>query len=92
MEEKINALVELLRETAQAHHEAYAATNGDDPDWPLWYARYLQDQLPPHLGGVRIALSDLVYILKRLEIEHKSEAPGADWKHFYARSLLFRYQ
>ena len=35
-------LVELLRETGHAHHAAFAATDGADPDWSIWYAEYLQ--------------------------------------------------
>jgi hypothetical protein len=25
----------LLNETAEAHYKAFAATEGEDPDWPL---------------------------------------------------------
>ena len=32
MEENVAALAQLFRETAMAHHEAYSATDGDDPD------------------------------------------------------------
>ena len=91
MDERFLPLMDLLREAAQAHHHVYQATNGDDPDWAIWYANYLYDKLPAHLGGVCLHRSDIVYLLKRLEYEHKSEAPGAEWKRFYARSLLFRY-
>ena len=35
-------LVELFREAGRAHHEAFAASDGDDPDWAIWYADYLQ--------------------------------------------------
>lgn len=90
MEDKINALVELLRESAQEHHRAYAATNGDDPDWAIWYADYLHDKLPAHLG-VTLNKSDIIYMLMRLDYERRSEAPGSEWKRFYARSLLLRY-
>ncbi len=31
-------LVELLRETGRAHHAAFAATDGADPDWSEYYA------------------------------------------------------
>ena len=38
-------LANLLNETTEAHHKAFAATEGEDPDWPLWYADYLLEKL-----------------------------------------------
>ena len=38
-------IAKLLRETGHAHHEAFAATDGADPDWPIWYAEYSKDLL-----------------------------------------------
>ena len=35
----------LLTQTGKAHHEAFAATDGEDPDWAIWYADYLYDRL-----------------------------------------------
>ena len=35
----------LLEETGKAHHEAFASTGGDDPEWPLWYANHARDRL-----------------------------------------------
>jgi hypothetical protein len=28
-------LTNLLNETAEAHHKAFAATDGEDPEWPI---------------------------------------------------------
>jgi hypothetical protein len=28
-------IIKLLNETAEAHYKAFAATEGEDPDWPL---------------------------------------------------------
>ena len=42
-------LVELFRETGRAYYEAFVATDGDDPDWPIWYADYLQEPLAQRL-------------------------------------------
>ena len=39
------ALCELLREASRVHHQAYIAVDGDDADWPLWYAGYLLERL-----------------------------------------------
>jgi hypothetical protein len=40
-EKLIDELANLLNETAEARHKAFAATEGDDPDWPIWYADHL---------------------------------------------------
>jgi hypothetical protein len=38
-------LANLLNETAEAHPKAFAATNGEDAEWPIWYADYILDKL-----------------------------------------------
>ncbi len=90
MEEKVAALAALFKQTGEAHHAAFAAVDGADPDWPIWYAEYLIDRLPEHLG-VKLSKSNLIYILMGLDFAIRSEAPGADWSRYYARSLLNRY-
>ncbi|MBI1279923.1 MAG: hypothetical protein GC179_17485 [Anaerolineaceae bacterium] len=87
MDEKIEALAQLFRETAMAHHEAYSATDGDDPAWPLWYADYLSGKLPAHLGKA-IDKDTLVDELTRLDQEVKARHDGQDWAVYYAQSLL----
>ena len=44
-EDLARQLEELFREVGEAHHQAYIETDGDDPEWPLWYADYLRDKL-----------------------------------------------
>lgn len=87
MDEKVEALAHLLRRTAAAHHEAYSATDGDDPAWPLWYAEHLADKLTPYVGETmdQDALADE---LVRLDQEVKARPEEDDWALFYARSLL----
>ena len=87
MEEKIAALAQLFRETAMAHHEAYSATDGDDPDWPLWYADTLYDKLPAYLDDT-MDKDQLAEELIRLDQEVKSGANSEDWAVHYAQSLL----
>ncbi len=38
-------LSELFTETAKAHHEVFSATDGYDPEWPIWYADSLQEPI-----------------------------------------------
>ena len=87
MEEKIEALAQLFREAAMAHHEAYSATDGDDPAWPLWYADFLYDKLTPYLGET-MSKDALIDELTRLDEEVKARPEEDDWALYYARSLL----
>ena len=41
----IDELANLLNETAEAHHKAFGAKNGEDAEWPIWYADYLLDKM-----------------------------------------------
>ena len=34
-EKLIDELANLLNETAEAHHKAFAVTEGKDPEWPI---------------------------------------------------------
>jgi hypothetical protein len=90
MDQKTEALAELFRQTGGAHHEAFKSSNGDDPEWPIWYAEYLIDKLPAHLGA-KLTKSHIVYIVMQLDFDQKAYAPGSDWARYYARSLMQRY-
>ena len=90
MDDRIAKLTALFEETGSAHHQAFIATDGADPDWPIWYADYLYDKLPAHLG-VTITRSDIVYLLVKLSHEQTRNAPGAKWPRYYARYLVEQY-
>lgn len=77
----------LLRETGKAHHQAFSATDGEDPEWPLWYAGYLQERLGKLLN-MTFTKSELVYLLIAAEKDHALRDPGADWTTYYARFLI----
>lgn len=83
---EIDEVAALLRGTAQAHHEAFAATDGADPEWPLWYAEYLAPRLG-ELFGSEITRSQLVHSLLSAE----ETAGGSDWAESYASVLLERH-
>ncbi len=83
-------LADLFRETGRAHHQAFITTDGDDPEWPLWYAGYLQARLGRLLNRA-FTKSEIVYFLVMAEKEQSARAPGADWAGFYATLLLERY-
>jgi len=80
-------LVELFRETGHAHHAAFAATDGDDPEWPIWYAGHLQTPISKMLQ-VPLTRSQLVYCLMDAENERSARAPESDWPEFYAGEFI----
>jgi NAD(P)H-hydrate epimerase len=87
---KTYELQELLLITGQAHHKAFAATDGVDPDWALWYADHMVERLNVLLDA-DLTRSDIVYLLVGLSHEQPGLAPGASWPRYYARSLAERY-
>jgi len=86
---KIRELARLFREAGAAHHQAFLDTNGDDPDWPHWYALYLGPKLRA-LFGLSVSLEELARLLMALEAERMRQKPAADWPTFYADYLLSR--
>lgn len=87
---KQEALAALFREAGKAHHTAYIDVDGADPDWPIWYADYLQERLGELLGA-EFTRSELVYLLVALDRDLKTRAPGAEWSGYYTRWFLERY-
>ena len=74
-------LINLLDETAEAHQNAFAATEGEDPDWPIWYADYLLEKMRQMLKA-KFTKSELIYLLVSADKESGSVAPGAYWPRF----------
>jgi hypothetical protein len=82
------AIAELFMQAGKAHHQAFLATDGDDPEWPIWYAEFLQGSLSKLLG-VELTKSRIVYELIRLD-----EAPkqgDEHWSQIYAEDLIKKY-
>ena len=83
-------LINLLNETAEAHHKAFAAIKGEDPEWPIWYADYLLDKLRSMLTS-KFTKSELICILVSADKENACTAPGAYWPRLYANFIMRRY-
>jgi len=84
-------LAELLGRTAEAHHRAFAATDGADPDWPSWYATYLLQNGLEHLVEVdTLSVPGLTRLLTEADRRHRAESDGTSWELFYAKLLLAR--
>lgn len=83
-------IAELLVRTGQAHHEAFRATDGEDPDWPIWYADHLREPLG-RLLQTSFTRSQLVYCLMNAEFERGARAEDAEWSGFYADHFVERF-
>jgi hypothetical protein len=78
-------IAELLRQTGADHHQAFIDANGEDPDWPSWYAERLSAPLGQILGR-SIAPQALAQELVRLDREARA-AGVSDWPRYYAERL-----
>lgn len=86
---RVERIAGLLREAARAHHQAFLATDGEDPEWPIWYAGYLQAPLAESLE-MALTRSEIVHTLVEADRAYREQAPGEDWPLFYARAFLRR--
>ncbi|GMQ86288.1 MAG: hypothetical protein BMS9Abin07_1861 [Acidimicrobiia bacterium] len=80
-------LAELLRETGGEHHKAFMASNGEDPEWPLWYSQYLEGKIDRYLDA-EPTRSKIVQCLLNADDVHTAEHPEQPWPTFYANYLL----
>jgi hypothetical protein len=83
-------LAALFREAGSAHHQAFAGTNGDDPDWPSWYSLYMGPRLEQLLGRP-FEVQQLTQDLKAMDAQHRSGGGQEPWPEFYARWFRERY-
>ena len=90
-QEKVAEIATLLQETGHAHHRAFAATDGADPDWAIWYADHMSTSLPASLGAT-LTKSDIVRLLVDLDREATARATeGTPWPQFYGQQLVDRF-
>lgn len=80
-------IAELLTQTAEAHHKAFEATDGVDPDWPVWYAEFAKDAFAEKFG-IKFSESRLIYCLMNAATEHQARSPESDWAIFYADEIV----
>jgi hypothetical protein len=80
----------IFQEVGKKHHEAFLETNGVDPEWPLCYADWLVDKLPPLLR-TDLTKSELVYLLVHLSREQPHQSPDMPWSRYYAEFFARQY-
>jgi len=83
-------LAEVFRAAGKAHHRAFAATNGDDPSWPEWYAQDLAPTLS-HFLGAKLEPDMIATALRTADAEMRARAPLADWPQYYADWFFAHY-
>lgn len=81
----------LFYKAGDEHLATHRETNGDDPEWPIWYAGYLLDNGLAGLLDAKLLKSDLIYLLVLVDRQQKLEAPGAHWENYYADFFASRY-
>ncbi len=84
---QVEELAQLLMTTGHAHHEAFIATDGFDPDWAIWYANHVVDQVNSLLG-TELSRAEFVYELIGLSREQPANAPDVPWPEYYASRLV----
>ena len=80
------AWTDLLAQAAEEHHVAFAHTDGDDPEWPAWYAGWLRERIPAGAEGVDEA--SLARLLEEAAQSYQASGSTAPWPEFYAQFLL----
>ncbi|MDW3646014.1 MAG: hypothetical protein R8P61_03050 [Bacteroidia bacterium] len=85
---KKEELAALFMQAGKAHHHAYIETDGDDPEWPLWYSEHLKESLPALLG-VEMTRSRIIYEL--MHLDDTADTSKEHWTEVYAETLLAKY-
>ena len=86
----LEAWTELLSQVGPAHHRAFSATDGEDPDWPTWYAAWLLERMPE--PAPEVDEGQLAALLATAAETHKTSGSTEDWPGFYARFITGRLQ
>lgn len=81
--DQISDLQELFKIVGPAHHSAYKDTDGFDPEWPLWYAKFLHEKMMDVLD-VEFTKSELIYLLVAADLDHQDEDPDSNWPAYYS--------
>lgn len=90
MSDSTAELAALFIETGKAHHQAFIATDGVDPDWPIWYADYLHERIAEFLTDDHTR-TELIVALVDAAGEHEARGPDEPWAEFYAKYFCDRY-
>jgi hypothetical protein len=91
MDEQVKQLSALLHQAAETHHQVFAITDGDDPDWATWYADWLVNLSSfSKIVGAKPPRSEVTYLLVGLDKEYVQASSTDGWEDFYATRLMQR--
>jgi len=91
MNESVKELSALLHQAAETHHQVFAITDDDDPDWATWYADWLVNLSRfSDLVGAKPPRSEVTYQLVSLDREYGQAGSTEAWEDFYAARLMQR--
>ncbi len=82
--EVVDRLAQVLAAAGPAHHAAYIATDGEDPEWPQWYAEHIAGDVREALGRPELTMSRLVWALVDSADAHAATNSDIPWHRFYA--------
>jgi hypothetical protein len=74
----------VLKAAGPAHHAAYIETDGDDPEWPLWYAEHVLGEVRDILGRPDLTLSRLVAAFVAADDDYARSPSEVPWHRHYA--------
>ena len=80
----LNELTDVVAAAGPAHHAAYVETDGVDPEWPLWYANHVIEDIRRILARPDLTVSRMVWAIVGADQSHRAEAPEVPWAEFYA--------
>lgn len=80
----IDRLDEVLKAAGPAHHTAFLDVDGDDPEWPIWYAGHVLAAVREVLGVPGLTQSRLVAAFVGADQAYTAARPGTPWHRFYA--------
>lgn len=83
----LTSAIDLMASVGNAHHHASQRTHGDDREWPIWYAEYLQQPLS-QLLNVAFTQSQLIHCLINTERERTAMQTNTTWTEFYAQHFV----
>jgi len=85
-------LAELLHEAALKYPIVCRIVDGDEADWPRWYAKWLLDLADfRSLLPARPARSQVADALVAADRYYAHAAPAERWEDVYARELAARF-
>ena len=89
MSDSAARIAALLHEASETHHTVYRIVDGDDPDWPSWYANWLLNLSElPEILGTKPVRSELVWLLVSMDKEYTEASPDLAWPQWYAEFIV----